>query len=339
MNTTPIQPEPNEREELARLLPGPVERDLPSDRHQRLQEFVMSQIHQDLRSTEQAPRRMPKRRPVFLASALTAVAVAATAVAFVGRNTGPTAPPTAQPFAQPTASQPQELTGSQILLVAATSAAEQTAGSGKYWHIRGIDELSLKRLPEPHSVTYETWVNSSGRSWYGVAANQRNGKGTLNSSNWGGFDFSDEDVLTMAQIKALPTDPKSLMVWARGLKMSNFRGDHNAVSPKEIKRYTEFGTAQALIHLLATAPAAPKVRSAAYRALATIDQVKFIGETKDSQGRTGQGFTIGGEEYIIDAKTSLVLSTTAGSPAMGRTRSNVLLEVGWTDTAPRIPAK
>ena len=73
MNATSMQPDPNDRAELARLLPRPVERDLPSDRHQRLQEFVMSRIHQDLRSAEQAPRRSPKRRPVFLASAQTSL--------------------------------------------------------------------------------------------------------------------------------------------------------------------------------------------------------------------------------------------------------------------------
>ncbi|MEU8260536.1 CU044_5270 family protein [Micromonospora sp. NPDC048999] len=90
MNTAPNQPYSNERDELARLLPEPVEMDLPSGRQRQLQEFVMSQIHQDRRAAEQARRHVPKRRLVFATSALAAVAVAAVAIGtggFGGRGT------------------------------------------------------------------------------------------------------------------------------------------------------------------------------------------------------------------------------------------------------------
>jgi anti-sigma factor RsiW len=131
MNATSTQPDPNERAELARLVPGPVERDLPSDRHQRLQEFVMRQIHQDLRSAEQAPRRSPKRRPVLLASGLAAVATAAAVVISTG-GSGGSAGSGDGSVTQVAAS----LSGRQILLAAATTAERTPAGSGAYWYVK-----------------------------------------------------------------------------------------------------------------------------------------------------------------------------------------------------------
>ncbi len=77
MNSAPFESTSNERDELVRLLPALVERDLPSDRQRQLQEFVMTQIHQDLRPVVPAPGRKPTRRLVVAVGALAAVAIAA----------------------------------------------------------------------------------------------------------------------------------------------------------------------------------------------------------------------------------------------------------------------
>ncbi|MCW3843449.1 hypothetical protein ONA70_25410, partial [Micromonospora yasonensis] len=77
MNANPNQSTSDARADLARLLPAPAERDLPSDRHRLIQEFVMTQIHTAQPPAGPAPRRVPRRR-LILASALT-MAVAATA--------------------------------------------------------------------------------------------------------------------------------------------------------------------------------------------------------------------------------------------------------------------
>ncbi|GAA2420948.1 hypothetical protein [Nonomuraea africana] len=64
----------DERDELARLLPLPEERDLPAARRLHLKEFVMTEIHHDVK---------PKRRllrPAVLAPALAAAAALAVAV-------------------------------------------------------------------------------------------------------------------------------------------------------------------------------------------------------------------------------------------------------------------
>ncbi|SDQ57060.1 hypothetical protein [Thermostaphylospora chromogena] len=69
---------PDEREELARLLPLPAEPELPSGRHRILKEFVMSEI----RATEAQPRRRLPRLAV-LAPALTLAAAAVVAAPLV----------------------------------------------------------------------------------------------------------------------------------------------------------------------------------------------------------------------------------------------------------------
>ena len=86
MTTTPFPPGSNDRDELARLLPDPVQRDLPSDRTRQLQEYVMSEIRKDRLST--ATRPVPRRRLVLATSALAASLLAASAVATGGFGIG-----------------------------------------------------------------------------------------------------------------------------------------------------------------------------------------------------------------------------------------------------------
>src|SRR5688500_7721058 len=107
----------NDRAELARLLPRPVERELPGERHRQLQEFVMNEIHRDLRTTGPAPRRPLLRRSVLVTSALTAVAAVAAAigVAVTGTGTGTTGD-------DPTPPGPAILSGQELLLAAADTA-------------------------------------------------------------------------------------------------------------------------------------------------------------------------------------------------------------------------
>ncbi|GGL50461.1 hypothetical protein [Planomonospora parontospora] len=78
MNSRP-QSGPDQLEELARLLPAPVERDLPADRHRLLKGIMMQQIHHDTRPSR-LERRSALRRPILLSSVLAAAAALAVAV-------------------------------------------------------------------------------------------------------------------------------------------------------------------------------------------------------------------------------------------------------------------
>ncbi len=76
---------------------------------------------------------------------------------------------------------------------------------------------------------------------------------------------------------ALPTE--ALAAWAAGL--NKVRAHGAPLDEKETKSNFNWYTAEVLINLLAEAPARLKVRSAAYRALATVDGVEFLGQAKD----------------------------------------------------------
>lgn len=72
MNTNPHQSDSQQREELSRMLPGLVDRDLTNDRQRTLQEFVMNEIND--RRTGEAPRRVPRARFALATTAVIAVA-------------------------------------------------------------------------------------------------------------------------------------------------------------------------------------------------------------------------------------------------------------------------
>jgi hypothetical protein len=82
MNTT-SRPGPGEREELARLVPAPVERDLPNGRHRLLKEHVMTQIRQEPQSAVPPPRRRSRRRVLTRRRVVAGAVVAAAAVTAV----------------------------------------------------------------------------------------------------------------------------------------------------------------------------------------------------------------------------------------------------------------
>ncbi|GAA4515428.1 CU044_5270 family protein [Actinoallomurus oryzae] len=333
MNGTSTQPDPNERAELARLLPGPVERDLPRDRHQRLQEFVMSRIHQDLRSAEQAPRRSPKRWPVFLASALTAVAVAA-AVTFVavGHDSGPAGAPPAPGSSSTPINGGRTMSTRQMLLAAATSAERRPATDGAYWRVRTLREVRVGKVD--HKQILEDWYGKDGYYWQGTLTLDGTGGPSGPASIYRDkkkssrpFELSDRR-FTLAEIKGLPTTTRGIVKWASGVARH--------VSP-DWRQYDIDGfTTDLLIQLLAEAPATPQTRAAAFRALAGRPFVKNAGRAKDEEGRTGYALRIDGTRYLIDPSTATLLSES--TTADGKYGATTYLKAGWTNEAPNPPS-
>jgi hypothetical protein len=94
--------------------------------------------------------------------------------------------------------------------------------------------------------------------------------------------------------------------------------------------------ADALSGLLWSKPSPPAVRAAAYRALADLPEVRYLGRRSDARGRSGEAFTYPlstgvQRTLIIDPATSQVLEgTDGGHPG----RSEIVLNAGWTDQAP-----
>lgn len=192
--------------------------------------------------------------------------------------------------------------GRSILLAAATSAASSTT-DGTYWHVRKFRDSGGET---------DLWVTRQGQAW--TAEQGRTSRVTGRSP----FTMAGRD-LTYEQIQALPPDATAL------------RSRVAAMLPPDS---SEGLLADALSGLLWTKPSAPGVRAAAYRALADLPEVRYLGDAKDTRGRAGQAFAFGlpsgvSRTLIIDPASSQVLSSTDSDG-----RSELVLTAGWTDQGP-----
>ena len=319
MNATPIQPDSNDREELARLLPEPVERDLPSDRHRLLQEFVMSQIHQDLRRAEQAPRRSPKRRLVPLASALTAVAAIAVAVVVIGTGGS------GGSGGAPVPSAATVLSGQQILLAAANTAERTPEGSGTYWYVKVVSAGDKQQ--------WENWTQRDGQTWF--RGNKSSGE-MVKLAVSTPFRLGGPEV-TLEQLQNLPTNPDALKAWiADALKHSDVRSSAGKLDAAMQERFVFDG----LISLVSQLPAPPKVRAAAFQAIAAYPNVESLGAVKGGQGlliSLGAGTPA---RLVVDPATSQIRETnffvTAdGAELSAGGSSTFTLVAEWTNELPK----
>ncbi|MFI6758024.1 CU044_5270 family protein [Micromonospora sp. NPDC050417] len=335
MKSTPSQPHPDDRAELARLLPDSVDRDLSSERHHRLQELVMSQIHQDLQTAERAPRRFPKRRIVALASALTAVAVAAVAIGIggnggAGGNGGPGHPyPGGGVVAPPPGAGARS--GQQILLAAATTALAAPEGSGDYWYAKVVSDGGS--LPV-NAYEYEYWTKRDGRTWF--RAEKSNGE-VIELVDPVPFRLGATDI-TLEELRQLPTSPEALTAWITdSVANSGARYSGGLLTP-ELREVSVFG---GLISLVSQLPAPPAVRAAAFRAIAAYPHVESLGEVEG-----GQGLLISLEQaqedqarLVVDPATGQIrrtnfFVTSDGAWASAGEGGSFTLVSEWTNTLP-----
>ncbi|MER6510040.1 hypothetical protein ABT158_24690 [Nonomuraea sp. NPDC001636] len=133
------------------------------------------------------------------------------------------------------------------------------------------------------------------------------------------FTMAGRD-LTFRQIQELPADPAALKERVAAMLPAGSAGL----------------LADALSGLLWSKPSPPAVRAAAYRALADLPDVRYLGGRADPLGRPGEGFSYPlptgvRRTLIIDPATSQVL---AGADAGGTGGSQIVLTAGWTDQAP-----
>ncbi|GIF70293.1 hypothetical protein Ais01nite_83280 [Asanoa ishikariensis] len=295
------------REELARLLPRPTERDLPSDRHRQLQELLMNHM-----STSDRPRRFTRRRLVFLATGL-AMAVAVAAVA---------------------ATRPEGASsGERILLAAATTAERTPEGTGAYWH--------LKVVSSGDGTTWvsDLWTARDGRTWnrYRTSETASATPGTepgqvieltpANPYSLGGAK------VTLEQLRALPTEPAALRTRIDELiAAADVRTSAGILTEDQRKR----AVFESLVSLVSQLPAPPAVRAAAFRAFATYPNVES----------TGQGLLISffpGEppaRLVIDPTTARVVRTNVivlpdGGLMSAAEGAAFDLTAEWTDQPPR----
>ncbi|GAA3153144.1 hypothetical protein GCM10010466_50170 [Planomonospora alba] len=311
-------------------------------------------------------RWRPRPSGAVAAAALTAVAMAA-AVAVVGTTAGEPGAP----------GRVSAVSGRSILLAAASTAASEPEETGAYWRVR---KLHRQVHPEPlgrgenryrlvESRITEQWVARDGRVWSGSRALgarpaskadedawRRDGSPAEWSSRGRVLSTSPEEgrltaatgkvpfsmagrAMTFEQIQGLPTEAAALKDRvSRVVREQEAGGASAGGSPDGV-------VADALSGLLWSKPSPPAVRAAAYRALAELPNVRYLGEAADELGRTGAAFSFTlrttpsvRRTLIIDPGDSQVLSSTAtGLSEAGGDQVELVLEAGWTDDEPAAP--
>ncbi|MGI5233114.1 CU044_5270 family protein [Actinoallomurus sp. CA-142502] len=271
-----------------------------------------------------APRTGTRRGFVRWTALAGGLAAAAGAVVFAvsGGSTPATPPVRRSPSSSP-------LSTRQVLLAAATTAERQPAADGAYWHVSTLREVHFTKEID------ESWYGKDGYYWGGVlilnGRDEAGKPGTVYRSKKKSpraFEVADH-MFTLAQVRNLPTTAKGIEKWANGVARS--------VSPSWRRQDIDFYTDDLLIELLAEAPATPKTRAAAFRALAGRPKVKSAGLAEDEQGRWGYALIIGGTRYLIDPSRAMLLSqsTTVGPKHAAIT----YLKVGWTNETPHPPTR
>jgi hypothetical protein len=191
-----------------------------------------------------------------------AAAAAAVAMGSVGAPPGTAGPSQAVGGTQQGGS-PAGLSGRDLLLAAAVTAASRPDGVGRYWHVV-TDDDALDGPAGAGRYPQETWTERNGVVW--TLATDRRGVWNLG----GGprrFPVAGEQ-LTFEQLQRLPADPGGLQDWiSRSLRCSGY------VAPSDLAGDVSLALAQLLFYV----PASSGVRSAAFRALAAMPGVQHLG--------------------------------------------------------------
>jgi hypothetical protein len=187
-----------------------------------------------------------------------------------------------------------------VLLAAAVTAEARPAGSGTYWHVKTV-------YSDYRSSSFiESWTRRDGREYV------RNGPGrpVLLRGAPTAFAITGGISMSFARIQKLPADAAALKAELTGLLRA--RRDYvprgGLVGPGQDPLLID-----ALTDLLARVPAPPRVRAAAFRAIAGLPGVSRVGSAPGGQTLLIHG-DAGDMRLVVDPATSLVR--------------------GWTDTAP-----
>ncbi|SDH79093.1 hypothetical protein [Nonomuraea jiangxiensis] len=150
--------------------------------------------------------------------------------------------------------------------------------------------------------------------------------------------------LTYDEVQRLPADPNNLKDWLTRA------GQASRVPDGSLDRWVT----NTLPQILHSIPAPKEVRTAAYQALLTMPGVRADGNTKDTLGRSGAAILIdltSKEQSKDSTKLRLIIDTGKmvllsqdqtvmwnGKTLEGKTHNQTLLEVGWTNSQPTVPA-
>lgn len=301
MKTNPNQSSSNDRDELARMLPELVERDLPSGRQRQLQEFVMSQIHQDLRGADQSTRRAVRRRFVLGTSALAAVAAVAAAALIV--DSGADRSPDTSALPGVTGSAQPSMEG--LTLVARTFELAATYAESRpftpprpdQWiyiqdRILSPGAVATSKGQNP-DVTNQSWLSADGRQM----ADRHSGE----------LEIWDQENDYPA-LSTLPTDPQALLDRLRDGLTAEVADDGGLAAPVAENSDLDGAVFGKIGSVLRDYLLPPEVTAALLRAAALIPGVtqtpgtiEVDGEQVIAVGRVQDGWRF--EQLLLDPDT------------------------------------
>jgi hypothetical protein len=209
--------------------------------------------------------------------------------------------------------------GREVLLMAAVSAERTPQGSGTYWYVtREMRDVDIPRQ--------ESWTTRDGRRW---------SKGEPGDPP--GVVVPDPDPLmlkgaevSIEDLEKLPADPEALKVRLVGLQ-----GRDSAMTASEQRGDPLFS----LITLISELPTPPEVRSAAFRALATMPGVESTGAVEGGHElRFPYPDTTWEVKLVVDPETARVTRTNSLSGNDGSVLLSagfIRVTTGWTDQPPR----
>ena len=232
----------------------------------------------------------------------------------------------------------------EILLAYATAAARAPATTGKYWYVHS---RFLSSFPD----TFDTWMLRNGTNW--TRAYKTHGRIIKLPRAGPGWELESEPVMfdvrpkipktlpkihkpakpsprwpgavTFGQLQRLPANPAALKAWIVRFDRNFAEGNGGTTLIPDL------GVFVCLINLIAELPAPPQVRAAAFRALATLPNIKPV------DGGKGLRFGLGGHHQyatlVVEPATSAIHDILITPDAEGGTLS-LSVTARWVNRLP-----
>lgn len=281
-------------------------------------EDVVDRSRRRLRDRTRGPVR--RRRVGLPVAGLGLAAVTAAAVAVTASVTTTS---TATPDDPPAAARPS---ARQVLLVAATTAENRPAGTGAYWHVTTVSTGG-----NGERQRQESWTRRDGRTWVRLEKTQGQ---VVRVSQRSPFRMAGVG-LSVERLQRLPTDPAALKAW---ITDTVEHGDARTSAGRPPAGERDERILVSLTSLVSQLPVPPKVRAAAFRAIAGLPDVRSLGAVEGGQGLL---ISLGGRQarLVVDPATSQVRNTNFFVTADGAetwlpSHRSATVTTEWTDRLP-----
>ncbi|KUN82200.1 hypothetical protein AQJ66_22510 [Streptomyces bungoensis] len=338
--TTGASPERDgDREEIARLLPAPADRDLPREQHLRHKELLMHHIDRDQATRTGRTRRL--LRPALLAPA-TALALACALTAGVALNGGDS-----ESSGGASHRAASDMRPVAALLGRISDAAQErdtpTVRDDQFVYTRektrGADLTSGKAVVGA-LLDRETWIAQQPGPLHRLGLIREDGETFPLNAELGDTDGTPAGIArpTYRWLSSLPTDPDTLLSYLYA------RTPHTEGRERDQAVFEQIGS------LLGTMMP-PRTAAALYRAAAKIPGVSPAPQARDAIGRRGLGIARDDTrhgirtEWVFDEKDftflgyrSYLTKDTSYGKAGALLSSEAELELAVVDKAGQQPA-